>query len=226
MSPDPNPSAAERAGNIRAVRAYHGVMRTLLVLLAAAVVVGIAGWFLLRPSDLPPGPADSPSGETPAAPATDSAHHPANGPAPAPAPAPAPVPVPAGPLRVPFVPEPMGDHSASPGAIVPPLPEGEIEILRTGRTRDDQAKVDATRAKIIETRMGEIDWRKVTLRDAADRIAAKTGVPVEFEGSGLDTETVTYKETVEAPALEVLRTVAGRATLRFEILADRVVVKR
>lgn len=176
-------------------------MRWILVLLVVAAVFLVWSW------GFPPPPA--PSTPAPGPEATDPLPT-SSGTSPLPAPSPAPR---RGPVPRPL--HPLG----------PQPPGGAGEILRTDLRREDAENVEATRKRLSGTEMGPLEWKTVGLRAALDRIAEKSGVPCAIEGEGLDDEPVMVRSP-GVNALDLVRDLAMQRTLRFEITAERVIVKR
>jgi hypothetical protein len=104
-------------------------------------------------------------------------------------------------------------------------PGGAGEFHRADLPKEDAAKAEGLKLRLIEADLGEVDWKQQGLRRVLDSIAEKTGVPVEIEGEGLDDEPVTHRGP-GANALEILRAVTTGRNLRFEVGAEKVVVRR
>jgi hypothetical protein len=182
-------------------------MKWILVLLGAAVVLFAAKWaFITPPIPKAPPPPDS-SKEVPVAePAPPTPSIPRRDPVKDPPPTYAPDAVP---RRVPGAP-PKG---------------GAGEIVRTDLTAEEKEKVEATKVRLLEAMVEDVDWRHAGLRKALDQVAGKAGVPIEIEGEGLDDEPVLLRTAGES-ALELLRTVTMQRNLRFEVTAEKVIVRR
>lgn len=188
-------------------------MRVLLLLAAVAVVLLGAGVFLLRaaPPAAPPGPGPETFEVVPIVP---------EGEAPAKT-APPPKP-PADPSAQPRLPMPDSVPRRAPQ----PMPEGGAgEILRPDLPAADREKVDALKLRLMEARLGEVDFRNQGLRRVLDHFAAKTSVPFEIEGEGLDDEPVVCKDPGDN-VLEIVRRITMDRHLRFEVTAEKVIVRR
>jgi hypothetical protein len=196
-------------------------MRTILLLVVAAAVVGAAAWFLLSPA-----PAPVPSG---GAPVTGGDGGPAdagvirgvsyNGMA-APAAAPAPPKV-----AVPRAHAPTGPDVVPPRPLGPP-PEGAAgEVPKPDLPPAEQEKLEAVRQKLRDAAFGKIDWRDRSLGAMVKEIAEKSGVSFSIEGEGLSDEPVTARFERQ-DGLELLRYAAMQRNFRFEVTAERVIVKR
>ncbi len=190
-------------------------MRLLLLLAAAAAVLGVAGWLLLAPVPSPPAPP--PAG----APAAGAA-----GPAGGSAAPPAGVPTAAPRVSAPRAQPPSGPDVVPPRPPGPPPAEGPIgEVPKPNLPPAEQERVEAVRQKLRDAAFGKIEWKDRSLGAVLREIGEKSGVVVSLEGEGLAEEPVTARFDRQ-DGLELLRFATMQRNLRFEVTGEKVVVKR